>query len=37
MSPTRQYIMRKLESALEIINRMGIEDTNKLIYYFKLI
>jgi hypothetical protein len=33
----QEYIMRKLESALEIINRMGIEDTNKLIYYFKLI
>jgi hypothetical protein len=36
-NPKQEYIMRKLESALEIVNRMGIEDTNKLLYYFKLV
>ena len=36
-NPKQEYIMRKLESALEVVNRMGIEDTNKLIYYFKLV
>jgi len=36
-NPKQEYIMRKLESALEIVNRMEIVDTNKLSYYFKLV
>jgi transposase len=33
----QEYIMKKLESALDVINRMGIEDTNGCRYNFELV
>jgi len=36
-NPKQEYIMRKLESAFDIINRMGIEDTNGCRYNFKFV
>jgi hypothetical protein len=36
-NPKQENIMSKLESALEVINRMGIDDTNGCRYNFKLV
>ena len=36
-NPKQENIMMKLELALEDLNRMGIKDTNKLRYKFKLV
>ncbi len=36
-NPKQKYIMRKLESALNVINRMGIKDTRGCRYNFELV
>jgi len=36
-NPKQENVMRKLELALEVLNRMGIKDANKLRYNFKLV
>ena len=36
-NPKQDYIMRKLESALEVINRRGIKDTRGRSYKFKVV
>ncbi|MCK4528504.1 hypothetical protein KAW18_14120, partial [candidate division WOR-3 bacterium] len=36
-NPKQEYIMRKLESALDVINRMRIKDTGGCRYNFKLV
>ncbi len=36
-NPKQENVMRKLELALEVINRMRIKDANKLTYNFKLV
>jgi len=36
-NPKQEYIMSKLESAFDIINRMRVEDTNGCRYNFKLV
>jgi len=36
-NPKQEYIMRKLESALDVINRMGIKDTNGFRYNSKVV
>ena len=36
-NPKQEYIIRKLESAFDVINRMGIEDTNGCKYKFKFV
>ena len=36
-NPKQKYIMRKLESAFDVINRMGVENTKGCRYNFKLV
>jgi hypothetical protein len=36
-NPKQEYIMRKLESALDVINRMGIKDAIGFVYDFKVV
>ena len=36
-NPKQEYIMKKLESALEVVNRMGIKDTTGFLYNFKVV
>ncbi len=36
-NPKQEHIMRKLESALDVINRMGIKDTTGFLYNFKVV
>jgi hypothetical protein len=36
-NPKQEYIMRKLESALDIINGMGMRDTRECRYNFELV
>jgi len=36
-NPKQENVMWKLELALEVLNRMGIKDANKLMYNFKLV
>jgi hypothetical protein len=36
-NPKQEYIMRKLESALDVINRRGIKDTRGRKYKFELV
>lgn len=36
-NPKQEYIMRKLESALDVINHMGIKDASGFVYDFKVV
>ena len=36
-NPKQENVMRKLDLALEVLNRMGIKDANKHMYNFKLV
>lgn len=36
-NPKQEYIMRKLESVLDVINRMGTKDTTGFLYNFKVV
>lgn len=36
-NPKQEYIMKKLESALDVANRLGMKDTNGCRYNFKLV